>query len=84
MQGQLNAKGRGGQNVDFPRLNFLQVPGGNFSAFGQGILSKVFANPFPAHIGPENLDPLPFFFGNRHDMLHRFHGLKMNDTYIVN
>jgi hypothetical protein len=81
---QLNAKGRGGENVDFPSFNFLKVAGGDFSPFGQGILRQVFADPFPAHVGPENFNPLPFFFGNRHDILHRFYDPKMNDTYIVN
>jgi hypothetical protein len=81
---QLNAEGCGGQNVDFPGFNFLKVASGDLSAFGQGILRKVFADPFPAHVGPENFNPLPFFFGNRHDILHRFYDPKMNDTYIVN
>jgi hypothetical protein len=83
-QGQLDAERCGGQNVDLPGLDLLKVPRGDLSAFSQGILRKVFADPFPAHVGPENFDPLPFFFGNRHDILHRFYDPKMNDTYIVN
>ena len=83
-QGQLNAEDGGGQNIDFPGFNFLKVASGDLSAFGQGILRKVFADPLPAHVGPENFNPLPFFLGNRHDILHRFYDPKMNDTYIVN
>lgn len=80
----MNTKGGRGQNVDFPGFDLLKISRGDFSAFSQGILRQSFANPFPAHIGPENFDPLPFFFGNCHDTLHRFPVPIMNDTYIVN
>jgi hypothetical protein len=79
----LDSEGGGDQNVDFPGLNFLKIPRRNFSPFGQIILGQTFANPFPAHIRAEDLDSLPFFFGNSHDILHRFLMVKMNDTYIV-
>jgi hypothetical protein len=46
-------------------------------------LRQSLAHPFPAHIGTEGLNPLPFFLGNCHDILHRFLVPKMNDTYIV-
>jgi hypothetical protein len=61
----------------------LEIPRGNFGSFGQFILCETFAHPLPAHIGTEDLDSLPFFFGQSHDTLHRFLMLKMNDTYIV-
>ena len=81
---QLNTKGGCGQNVDFPGFNFLKITGGDFSAFSQIVLRQPFADAFPAHIRAENLDSLPFFFGNCHDTLHRFPVPIMNDTYIVN
>ena len=80
---QLNPKRRGEENVDFAGLDFLKIAGGDFGAFRQFILRQTFAHPLPAHIGAEGLNPLPFFFGNCHDILHRFLMVKMNDTYIV-
>jgi hypothetical protein len=84
MECQLNTKGGGGQNVDFPCFNFLKITGGDFSAFSQFVLRQSLADAFPAHIRAENLDSLPFFLGNCHDTLHRFPVPIMNDTYIVN
>lgn len=80
---QLNPKRCGDENVDFSGLNFLKISRGNFSALGQFILRQPLAYPLPAHIGAKDLDSLPFFLGNGHDILHRFLMVKMNDTYIV-
>jgi len=82
-QCQLNSKRRGEQDVDFAGLNFLQIARGDFGAFGKFVLCHALANPLPAHICTEDIDSLPFFTGNRHDILHRFSSVKMNDTYIV-
>jgi hypothetical protein len=79
----LNPKRRRDQNVNFPRFNFLQIARGNFGAFGQFILRQFLAHPLAAHIRTKDLDSLPLFLGNGHDILHRFLMLKMNDTYIV-
>jgi hypothetical protein len=46
-------------------------------------LRHALANPLAAHVCAEYLDSLPFFSGNRHDILHRFSAIEMNDTYIV-
>ena len=80
---QLNSKSGGEEDVDFTGLNFLQIARGNFSAFGQFVLRKFLADALPAHIRAEDLDSLPFFLGNGHDILHRFYAGNMNDTYIV-
>ena len=80
---QLNPKRRRDQNVNFPRFNFLQIARGDFGAFGQFILRQLLAHPLTAHVCTEDLDSLPLFLGNGHDILHRFLMLKMNDTYIV-
>ena len=80
---QLNSKGGGQEDVDFPGLDFLQIARGNFSAFGQFVLRQFFANALPAHIRAEDFDSLPLFLGNGHDILHRFYAGNMNDTYIV-
>jgi hypothetical protein len=82
-QCQLNSKRGGKQDVNFTSLDFLKIARGNFSALGQRILRHALANPLPAHIRTEDVDSLPFFLGNRHDILHRFLVLEMNDTYIV-
>lgn len=79
----MNPKRRSDENVDFPGLNFLKVARGNFSAFGQFILRQTLVHPLPAHVRAEDLDSLPFFLGNGHDILHRFLMVEMNDTYIV-
>ena len=83
MQRQLNPEHRGGQNVYFPSLNFLQIARGNFGPLGQFLLRQAFAHPLPAHVRAEGFDSLPFFSGNGHDILHRFSPRNMNDTYIV-
>ena len=82
-QCQLNPKGCGEQDVDFACLDFLQVAGGNLGALSQFILRQTLANPLPTHICAKDTDSLPFFTGNRHDILHRFSTHEMNDTYIV-
>ena len=82
-ESQLNPKRCGDENVNFPGLNLLKISGGNFSAFGQFILRQTLAHPLPAHVGTKDLDSLPFFLGNGHDILHRFLMVEMNDTYIV-
>ena len=79
----MNSKYGRGKNVDLPGLDFLKVARGNFRALGQCILGQTLTNPLPAHIRAKDLDPLPFFPGNRHDILHRFSLSEMNDTYIV-
>ena len=82
-QRQLNPKCGGEQDIDFSGLDFLQIARGNFSALRQLILRHFFTHPLPAHAGTEDLNPLPLFFGNWHDILHRFLVVEMNDTYIV-
>ena len=61
----------------------LKIPRGNLGAFGQLILGQTLAEPFTADICAENLDSLPFVSANRHDILHRFLSVHVNDTYIV-
>ena len=80
---QLNSKGRRQKNVDFTALDFLKVARGNFGSFGQRILRQFFTHPLAAHICAENLDPLPFFLGKCHNILHRVFLKEVNDTYIV-
>jgi hypothetical protein len=80
---QLDSKGGRDQNVYFPRLNFLQIARSDFGAFGEFVLRQFLAHTLAAHISTEDLDSLPFFLGNGHDILHRFLMIKMNDTYIV-
>jgi len=82
-QCQLNPKRGGEQDVDFASLDFLQVARGNLGALGQFVLRQTLANSLAAHIRAEDFDSLPFFSGNRHDILHRFSIHEMNDTYIV-
>ena len=79
----MNSKCRRQKNVDFPGLDFLKVARCNFGPFSQCILRQLFAHPFAAHIGTKELDSLPFFPGNGHDILHRDFPGEMNDTYIV-
>lgn len=79
----MNPKSRGDENIDFSSFNFLKIPRGDFGPFGQFILRQTFTHSFPAHIGAEDSDSIPFFLGNGHDTLHRLLMLKMNDTYIV-
>ena len=83
MKRQLNPERRGEQNVDLPRFDFLQIARGDFGALGQFFLGQTFPHPLPAQIGAKDLDSLPFFFGNSHDILHRHLMPEMNDTYIV-
>lgn len=80
---QLDSEGGRDQNVYFSRFNFLQIACGDFGTFGQFILRQFLAHPLAAHISTEDLDSLPFFPGNGHDILHRFCTGNMNDTYIV-
>ena len=82
-QCQLNSECRGEQDIDLPRLNLLQVAGRNLGSLGQFVLRHASANPLPAHVRAKDLDSLPFFLGNCHDILHRFLMMEMNDTYIV-
>jgi hypothetical protein len=79
----LNPKRRGDKNVNFACLNFLEIARGDFSPFCQFVLRESLAHPLTAHIRAEDFDSLPFFFGNGHDILHRFYPENMNDTYIV-
>ena len=79
----MNPKRGGEQDVDFPSFDFLQVARGDFGALRQLVLRHAAAHPLAAHTGTEGLNPLPFFLGNRHDILHRFLMVEMNDTYIV-
>jgi hypothetical protein len=79
----LNPKCRGDENIDFARFDLLEVPRGDFGSFGQLILRQTPAHPFAAHIGAEDLDSLPFFPGNGHNLLQPFLMPGMNDTYIV-
>ena len=80
---QLNPERGSEQDIDFPGLNFLKIARGDFGALGQFILRHALVNPLPAHVRAEDFDSLPFFPGNRHDILHRFLMVEMNDTYIV-
>ena len=82
-QRQLNPKRGGEQDVDFPGLDFLEVARGNLGALRKLVLRQAAAHPLAAHARAEGLNPLPFFLGNCHDILHRFSTLEMNDTYIV-
>jgi hypothetical protein len=82
-ESQLNSEGGGDQNVNFPGLNFLQIARCNFGSFRQFILRQFFANALTTDVCAKGLDSLPFFFGNGHDILHRFLRQNMNDTYIV-
>ena len=83
-QRQLNPKRGGEQDVDFPGLDFLEVARGNLGALRKLVLRQAAAHPLAAHARAEGLNPLPFFLGNCHDILHRFLMVEMNDTYIVN
>lgn len=80
---QLNPKRGGEQDVDFPSFDFLQVARGDFGALRERVLRQAAAHPLAAHARAEGLNPLPFFLGNCHDILHRFLMVEMNDTYIV-
>jgi hypothetical protein len=82
-QRELNPEGGGEQDVDFASLDFLQVARGNFGALGQFVLRQTLANTLAADARTKDRDSLPFFSGNRHDTLHRFSAIEMNDTYIV-
>jgi hypothetical protein len=79
----LNPKHRGGQNVNFPRFNFLQIARGDVGSFRQFFLRQTLVHPFPAHTRAKVLESLPLFSGNSHAILHRYNGRNMNDTYIV-
>ena len=72
IQCQLNPERRGEQKIDLSGFNLLQVARGDFGALGQLILRPASAHPFPAHVRAKDLDSLPFFTGNGHDILNRF------------
>jgi hypothetical protein len=76
---QLNPESRGEKYVDFTGLNFLEVSGGNFGFFSQLLLRHASAHPLPAHIRAEKPYSRPFFFAQRHDILHRRSRKIMND-----
>jgi len=80
---QLNSESGRQQQINFPGLDFLKVTCGDLSFFGQLILSPTPTHAFAANICSEDLDPFPFFFGDSHDILHRFYSQFVNDTYIV-
>jgi hypothetical protein len=80
---QLDSEGRRQKQIDLACFDFLKVARGNLGAFGQFFLSPMPANALTPHIRAENLDSFPFFFGNCHDILHRFPPQNVNDTYIV-
>ena len=58
---QLNPERRGEQEVDFARLDFLQIAGGDLRPFRERLLCQPFTHPLPAHVRAEGLDPFPFF-----------------------
>ena len=80
---QLDSKRCGQKQIDLPRFKFLKVARGNLGSFGQFFLRQTFANPFAPYIRAKRLDSFPFFFGNCHDILHRFPPQNVNDTYIA-
>lgn len=82
-EGQLDSERCRQKQIDLPGFDFLKVACGNLGLFGQFLLRQSFADPFTSHISAECLDSLPFFFGNCHDILHRFATQNVNDTYIV-
>ena len=82
-ESQLDSEGGGHEDVDFTGLDFLKVARRNVGSFGQCVLRQLFTHPLAADIGAENFDSLPFYFGNSHDILHRFCCMDLNDTYIV-
>jgi hypothetical protein len=79
----LNPKCRGEKDVDFTRLNFLEISSGNLGSFGQLVLRQATANPLSSHIRAKHLNSRPLFLGYGHDILHRFEVKILNDTYIV-
>jgi hypothetical protein len=70
-ESQLDSKSGGNENVYFTGLDFLKIARGNFGSFGQFILRQFLADALTAHVRAVDFDSLPFFFGNRHDILHR-------------
>ena len=76
---QLNPESRGEKYVDFTGLNFLEVSGGNFGFFSQLLLRHASAHPLPAHIRAEKPYSRPFFFAQRHDILHPLDRKMWND-----
>jgi hypothetical protein len=62
LQCQLDSEGRGDENIDFSRLDFLKVARGDLRLFSQFILGQALPNPFAAHVGAKDLNPFPFFF----------------------
>jgi hypothetical protein len=71
-ESQLDSESSGHKDIDFTGLDFLKVARRNFGSFGQFVLRQFFTHPLAAHIRAEDFYPLPFFFGNSHDILHRF------------
>jgi hypothetical protein len=80
LERQLDSHGGGEKNVDFARLDFLQISGGNFGSFRQLFLGQAFSHSFPADIRAKRGNSCPFFFAQRHDILHRREPNSLNDT----
>jgi hypothetical protein len=82
-EGQLDSESRRQKQIDLPCFDLLKVARRNFGLFSQFLLRQTFTKPFAPHVRAKRLDSLPFFFGNCHDILHRFEAGNVNDTYIV-
>ena len=82
-QSELNPERCCEKDVNFSGLNFLEVASGNLRPLGQFFLRQTFPYTFAAHVRTENLYSRPLFSAQRHDILHRFQGGDLNDTYIV-
>jgi hypothetical protein len=82
-QSQLNSERRRQKQVYFSRLNFLKITGGDLRLFRQLVLGPTPADPLAPDVCAKDFDSLPFFFGNSHDILHRFSCQNVNDAYIV-
>lgn len=80
---QLYSERRRQKQVDFSRLDFLEVARRDLGFFSKFILSPSSADPLPAHVCAKYADSPPLFFGNCHDILHRLIGPNVNDVYIV-
>ena len=80
---QLDAEGRGQEDVNFAAFYFLQIAGCDFRLLRQRVLSHSFADALAPDVRPKSANSHPFFFGNRHAPLRRVSLAFMNDTYIV-